>query len=202
MRDGISFLYDLVLATLAGLIVFGAALGIVLGLLLVFAPDLAGRMQAVFNRRYSLRRALRPFEVSRFGERSFYRHHRVWGTLIVIGATIYLLTWITFEKAGLASLAPDPESLARWLIDSAEVFLTGGNIVALAVGLVIFFRPSLLKGLEERANTWVSTRRWARQWDQESSVAEGVSRQHPRVTGVLLILGGGFVLASFAVLWL
>lgn len=202
MEANLQFVYDLGLAIASGLIVLGALLGLVLGALLLFSPQNAQALQDLFNRQYSLRRALRPFEVPRHGERGFYRHHRIWGTLLVVGATVYILTWLSLDSQGIMRLAPNPLGLDRWLLDSLAIFLTAGNIFALAVGLVVFFRPSLLKGLERRANAWISTRRWSHGWERENAISERWVQRHPRTAGALLSLGSLFVLASFSLVWL
>lgn len=202
MNTNLQFVYDLGLAIASGLIVLGALLGLLLGLLLLTAPGRAQSVQTFFNRRFSLRRALKPFEVPRHGERGFYRHHRIWGTLLVVGATVYILTWLSLDARGMQTLAPNALGLDRWLLDSAEIFLTSGNILALAVGLIVFFRPSLLKGLEHRANAWISTRRWTRNWERDSGAPERWAQKHPRILGAAIGLGSLFVLASFILAWL
>ncbi|MGD8828097.1 MAG: hypothetical protein PVG21_05300 [Gammaproteobacteria bacterium] len=192
----------LVLAIASGLIAFGALLGLVLGVGLLVAPAKTERLQAMMNRRFSLRRAMKPLEIPRPKERAFYRHHRIWGTGIVLGATIYILTWSLMDAKAINALAPNPFGVDRWLFDSAEIFLTVGNFLALAVGLIVFFRPSLLKRVESTANHWVSSRRWLKGLERETTAADMIARKRPRLVASLLIAGSLFVLISFGSLWL
>lgn len=79
-------------------------------------------------------------------ERWVYRHHRVFGLLVVMIALtcIWQLSHLQFFAA---SAATEPWALLAWL-------LAGGQVVNLIIGILIITRPSLLKPLEDLSNRW------------------------------------------------
>lgn len=190
---------------LLAIFILGAAFALVIGILLIIAPGMVARLQAVLDRRYSARRALKPLEIPRSGERSFYRHHRWWGAAITLGALIYFAVYF-FDYDHTAAIAALSRYLhpqvAGWVADSGAALLTIGNAFALLVGLAVLLRPSLLKHLETGANRWISSRQALRPMDAEHTGPDRLAATHPRLTGVLVSLGSLFVLASFCLLWL
>lgn len=190
---------------LLAVFILGAAFALVIGVLLILAPRLVARLQAVLDQRYSARRALKPLEIPRSAERVFYRHHRWWGVAIALGALIYFgVYFFDYDHAAAITALSrylHPE-IAGWVADSGAALLTIGNAIALVVGLAVLFRPSLLKHLETGANRWFSSRQALRPMDAEHSAPDRLATAHPRLVGVLVSLGSLFVLASFGLLWL
>lgn len=97
-----------------------------------------------------LRRAYRESPLARFDrtvnmERFLYRHHRPFGLLVAAGAGFSALTLVSLAELWSALQAPI----------GLMVLLVAANAVALLLGLVIFFRPSLLKRPETIANQWL-----------------------------------------------
>lgn len=199
-----SLLSGVMIDALLLFLVVGAAFALVFGLLLILAPGPAGRLRAVFDRRYSARRAMKPLETPRYEERHFYRHHRAWGLFIVLGAAFYLVVFFfgyDHAVAGRVLGRYFNPAVAGWLADSGVIILTAGNLLALMAGLVVLVRPSALKGVEARANRWISTRRALRPAEGEHDTPDRLADAHPRVFGVLIGLGGLFVLGSFGLMW-
>ncbi|NBB91647.1 MAG: hypothetical protein GVY32_00580 [Gammaproteobacteria bacterium] len=103
-------------------------------------------------------------------ERLAYRHHRLFGGLVVLAGTFFL--WQA-TRTELAELLGDHStaSVLLWCLLVGQGF----NIL---VGLVVFFRPSLLKPLESVSNRWHDL---------------DLARQHrlaPRTVAALLALVG------------
>jgi len=190
---------------LLAVFIIGAAFALVIGVLLIVAPGVIARLQAVLDRRYSARRTLKPLEIPRSGERTFYRHHRWWGAAITLGALIYFAVYF-FDYNHAAAIAALSRYLhpqvAGWLADSGAAMLTIGNGFALLIGLAVLFRPSLLKHLETGANRWLSSRQALRPMETDHTGPDRLAAAHPRLTGLLVSLGSLFVLVSFSLLWL
>jgi hypothetical protein len=181
-----------------------AMIGILLGLLLVFKPDLMERINRVANRWISLRHVERMLDRSFSIEHWFYRYHRLLGIAIVLGAAYILIYFgFLFDKAyalqHLGSKAP-----ARLLdipLDALILFLLLGAAVALVAGLIVWLRPSVLRGFEEGANQWVSTRRATKVLDVPHDQLERFVTRHVRQIGWLLLLGSIYLFfAMFRVL--
>jgi hypothetical protein len=184
----------------------GLAVALVLGLLLAFFVGvmLLAWPRALFtlNQRLSrwidTRGVFSALDRPRHLERFFYRHHRTLGAAVMLGASYVLWQWaFHYERAGFVALLGRRWLAAGldWVPPALEVILVGLHIAILVVGAVIFFRPSLLKGVERTANRWQE----GLTTNPLDSVVEGVDHAfegHPRVSGVLLIVSAAWCLAA------
>lgn len=104
-----------------------------------------------------LRALFHHLERPRSLERVAYRHHRLLGALLCLGSGYVLATWaMDYETAAVLNLA-GRHWTARgldWLFVAGEALVVLLHACVLAVGLVVFLRPSLLKGVERVVNRW------------------------------------------------
>lgn len=116
-------------------------------------------------------------------EHLVYRHHRLAGSAIVAASAFFL-----WQVAALGFRVDWPGS-SLWT--SLWWLLIAGNILNLAIGLVVAIRPSHLKPLESVANRWfpVDSRNLGRMLSQK-----------PRLRGLLLLVGAGVALVGAGVL--
>lgn len=185
----------LALALLGGCFIYG--------LLLLALPGTAMRAASYLNRRVSSRRALRPLEIPRFTERLFYRRHRIFGGLILLGVIGFFAMYFGgFPRASLlATLKRQAgHDAAIVLLDSATAFFLLANALIGIFALIVIFRPSLLKPVEQWANRWISTRRAFRGADASRQPLDDLVAAHPRLAGALVLAGVGYVVASVALL--
>jgi len=177
---------------LAIFLMVGALLGISLGLLLIFRPQLLGCVNRVANRWISTRHISQFLDRSISIERWFYRHHRPLGILVMLGAG-YILAYfgLLFDKAiALQRLTRYvPAKLLDGLLDALVLASLLGGATALIAGLFIWLRPSLLRGMEKEANQWVSTRRATKVLDVPHDQVDRFVARHARRAGWLLLLG-------------
>jgi hypothetical protein len=184
----------------------GLAVVLVLGLLVAFAVGvmLLARPRALFtlNERLSrwvdTRGVFSMLDQPRHLERFFYRHHRILGAAIMLGATYVLWQWaFHYERNQVMALLGGRWLAAGldWVAPALEVVLVGLHVAILLVGMLIFFRPSLLKGVERAANRWQE----GPQTSRLDAVVEGIDdafEGHPRVSGVLLVVSAVWCLAA------
>lgn len=194
-----TFLAPILEKSLNLFVLLGSMLGIAAGLLLVFDSSRAFRISKFLNQWVSTRSALRPLEEHRSIKRSLYRMHRLVGALICAGALYALIVLGTPYGASaiaksLSSLGP--ARFTSWIGDSLTWFLLIGNFGALLFGLFFLVRPSSLKGLEAWADKQVSSRKSTKPLETQHFPLDELVRARPRVVGVLVLLGGLFVLAS------
>ncbi|MFY9260712.1 MAG: hypothetical protein WAO71_09415 [Gallionella sp.] len=182
---------------LAMFLSIGAGMGIVLGLLLIVKPAYFECVNRIANRWISLRRLSLLFDRSVKIEHFFYRHHRVIGLGITFSA-IYLFVYFgaLFDKAqalyALADILPAP-FLAMFL-DTLVLSLLVGGAAVLVVGVFLWMRPSLLRGLEEEVNQWVSSRQATKFLDVSHDMVEVFVARHLRRVGWLLLLSSVYLL--------
>jgi hypothetical protein len=178
---------------LAIFLLLGALLGILLGSLLIAKPSIVERLNRLANRWVSTRHISRWLDHSISIEHWFYHRHRATGLIIVAGA-IYILIYfgMVFDKAYMLQRLSGKFSpqLLDGLIDALVLGSLVGGAVALIVGLFLWLRPSLLRGMEDEVNLWVSTRRVTRMLDVPHGQMDSFVARHAQRMGWLLLLAG------------
>jgi hypothetical protein len=179
---------------LAIFLFFGALLGVLLGLLLIFKPQFVERISRVANRWVSSRHISRWLDRSISIEHWFYHHHRAVGIAVVLGASyIFIYFSILFDKAytlqRLSLRGMLPTKLLDGLLNAMVLGSMVGGAAALIAGLFLWLRPSLLRGMDEGANQWVSSRRATKVLDMPHSEVDRFVARHAQRVGWLLLLG-------------
>lgn len=177
---------------LAIFLLLGALLGVLLGLLLIFKPHLVERLNRVANRWISTRHINRWLERSVSIEHWFYKHHRAAGVAVVLGASyIFVYFGILFNKAYTLDHLKGkyPAQLLDGLLDALVLASLVGAAVAFITGLFLWLRPSMLRGMEEEANLWVSSRRATKIFDVPRDQVDRFVARHAQRVGWLLLLG-------------
>ena len=202
MRNAIEFLIGIVGQTLLTAIVLGALLGLAVGVLLLLDTARVLRWNERLSRWISTREAVQRFDRPRDIKRFVYRAHRVIGVLVVAGS-LYCLDVLTFGFApgALARAFRDlgSVSLLEVTFESTRLFLLVGNVGALAAGIVLCFRPSLLKGIELWADRTYAARERSAALDQMRFQPDLWVSRHPQLTGALVLAGSAFILFSLGI---
>ncbi len=176
---------------LANFLLIGALLGVAVGLLLVIKPQLLGRINRVANRWISTRHINQWLDRSISIERWFYRNHRPMGVLIMLGAGYILVYFgMLLDKAYALQHLPHylPASLMGGLLDALALFMLISAALSLLAGILIWVRPSLLRGTEKGANQWVSSRSATKVLDVPHSQVDAFVTAHAQSAGWLLLL--------------
>ena len=184
------------------LLLGGALLGVIIGVLLVMDSERVMRWNYVLNRWYSTRQAMRGLERPIDVKRPFYRWHRVLGA-VVFAASLYTLDVLVFgfhTGALVRALrgAADP-ALLGLVLEAVRLFLIAGNLAALIATAVLVFRPSLLKGLEVWGDRQYSGRAATKPLDIMRYQPDDFVRSRPKLVGGLLVLGSAYVLITLGV---
>jgi len=131
-------------------------------------------------------------------EKPFYKYHLVSGPLIILAA-IYVLYEAIFvlsrEKLSTV-ISTDASMLSIWtevLIDAAFGWIYISGIIALLIGAIVTIRPSYLKSVENRLNTWVETENTVKKLDKSLNLLDEWVCGHPRLFGILSLSGSVLV---------
>lgn len=193
---------DLILwRSLAIFLLIGALSGIAVALSLIYRPKLYERVSRTANRWVSTRHYTRAADRMLGLEHWFYRYHRMLGALVCAGGG-YLLAYfgLLFDKAAALRQLPHllplrlKAPLVEGLLDALVLASLTGAAASLFVGLLLWLRPSQLRGLEEASNQWISTRRAERQLDIPRDQVDMFVARHARRVGWPLLLGSLFLL--------
>ena len=180
--------------TLTIFLLIGALMGFVLALLLLFKPHLVVRVNQVANHWVSTRHISEWVDRSISIEHWFYRHHRLLGLFIVLAAGYILVYFgLLFDKTAALKVALSTYVPNRLLLDTLLQAFVPISLIAAAVaffvGLAVWLRPSLLRGLEKEANQWVSTRRATKIIDMSHDQVDPFIERHAQRVGWLLLVG-------------
>ncbi len=170
-----------------------SVLAVAAGLWLLMGPGSFSSFSGLANRWVSTRSADRWLETPHYIERFFYRHHKIFGILLIVGAAfaIYQLTLMYGRAETLAALAiPAQHPAAEAFASSIIVFLLAGNLVVFFIGAAVLGRPSLLRGVEATSNRWISTRKAYTVLDSTVDAPDRLAERHPRLLGMLIVGGG------------
>lgn len=189
---------DLVHQTFLLFLLGGCVVGIVAGLAMLINPDGVLRLNQYLSKWYSTERLSDALDKQRKVEREIYRHHRLAGALIVVGAiyTLYILNF-AFSRQATAVILSDRDnfSLVEWLLDALVLAFNVGCLTALVVGVILMMRPSFLKGSESRLNRWVNTEKSMHTLDVMRHGLDHFIASHLRITGALVIVGSIYVIS-------
>ena len=202
MKAAIAFIVSVLWPVLYVLILLGAGVGLVVGVMLLIDSARVMQWNAYLNRWISTENAARALDQSRDVKHFVYRRHRVVGLLVIAGS-LFALDVLAFGLRTtplLRALRPlgNPTALAL-VVDSTRVFLVSGNIAALIAGVILCFRPSLLKGVESWADRQFSTPLPNKSLDEPNYRPDAFVRDHPKLVGALVAAGSVFILASLGV---
>ncbi len=195
----LNFASGIVQQTLFIFLALGAVFALAAGLLLLFNSQAAFRISDRMNRWVSTRALIRPLEEYRNVSRPLYRLHRLVGVLICAGAlySLIVLGLPSGEAAITKSLSGiGPPRMSAWLSESLRIILLLGNFGALLFGLVFIVRPSALKSLEAWADRRISARKSTKPLEEMHLSADKFARAHPRLVGILVILGSLYVIVN------
>lgn len=193
------------------LIVPGLLLALILLLLVAFAvglaiairPALLDRLRGVSDQRVSFRRATRPLDIPRNIDPWFYRHHRLYGAVVVV-LSAFLLYFLAFgyeTPAWVAVFPPEYREIALMGAEVARFLLWLVAVLGVITGTTVFVRPSALKGVEAWANHWITPRRLTRGLDREYGHPDAWASRHPRAWGLVIALSAGLVLLALLLHW-
>jgi len=176
----------------------GLALSAAVGVLLIVRPDISLRIHARSSRWVDTRRFLEKLNRAWYLEASFYRHHRLLGGSMMAGAAYVLWSWLqAYDRMQVLSLAPQLRAQALdWIVAGLESTVVAIHFLALLLGLVIWARPSLIKGLEARANHWYGPQGFAAVLDRQYDAMNRWLALYPRRLGVLALGGSAYALVA------
>lgn len=169
----------------------GSVLAVVVGAGLVFAPARVERINRFFGRWIDTRHFEMEIDRPRSTERYIYRHHRITGAIFFLGASVVLYRFLLSPARERMAhlLAPDTFGL----FDAGIAFLVITNVFAAIIGLIVFFRPSMLREFEQHANRWVSTESLTRVFNTPQFLLDQYVLRYPRLIGLAFIVAGGGV---------
>jgi hypothetical protein len=198
---------DLAVLTLAPVLyvvlVAGALLGLVVGVVLLVDSARVIRWNATLNRWYSTRQAFQKLEEPIDVKRVVYRWHRVAGVLIFAGALFTLdVLAFSYQTGALvrAFRGVGNPAILSIVFEALRIVLIVGNVAGLVAAAILCFRPSLLKGLEAVGDRYYSGREAVKPLEAMHYQPDEFVRARPKVVGAFFTLGSLYILVALG--WL
>lgn len=170
----------------------GSMAGVLLGLGVWLRPDQVVKVNRYFSRWVGSGRIERLMDRPRWTERFFYRHHRLVGSIVLVGALAVLYTFLfSYNQRAVSALVPHAY---WWLSDALFAILLLGSALSALIGGLVLFSPSLLRDIEKASNHWVSTERLLTLFNRMHNSPELVILRHNRLAGVCILGGSLYIL--------
>ena len=201
---------DLAVATLGPvlfvLLLGGAVLGLVIGIVLLVDSERVLRWNGTLNRWYNTRDALRRLDEPIDVKRMIYRWHRVAGVL-VFGGALFTLDVLAFSYKThtlvQAFRGVGNAHLLQIAFETLRIVLIVGNVAGLVAGAILCFRPSLLKGLEAVGDRYYGGGLEAtKALEIMHYQPDEFVRTHPRLVGALFAGGSAYILIALGLVLL
>jgi hypothetical protein len=190
---------------LYALLLGGAVLGLLVGVMLLADSARLMRWNSALNGWYSSRRAMGALDRQVDVKPTVYRWHRVFGVVLLAGALFTLdILVFGFKTSALVRAFRDlgNPALLSLVFEALRIFLIVGNVAGLVAAGVLVFRPSLLKGLEAWSDRQYSGREATERLDTMRFGPDNFVRTRPRLVGTFLVIGSLYVLVSLSLVLL
>ncbi|MFH1045189.1 MAG: hypothetical protein V1796_09170 [Pseudomonadota bacterium] len=187
-----SIIQDILLRFFLILFCVGSIAGVLLGAGMLLKPERIAFWNHYFSRWVSADEITEQLDRPRWIERYFYRHHRLVGALLLIGA-IFVLYALLFNR-NMRRISAVMTSGSWGLGDALVGMLLIGSVLAALVGVIVLTRPSLLREIEQSSNRWITTDAMVKFFDGMHYSFDQQLLRHRKTAGVLMIFGGLYIL--------
>ena len=166
--------------------------GFLLGVGLLLKSDRIELLNHYFSRWFSSDKMTDTLDRPRWIERFLYRHHRLLGASLFIGALYVLYIFLfTYNLRRISAAVPTAYLV---VVDTLMAVLLVGTILAALVGVIVAARPSLLREIEKWANRWIGTEGIVRFFNTMTYAHDRQILRNRRISGVFIIAGSLYVL--------
>lgn len=177
------------------------ALFMVTGAALLIAPGMTMKWIKLMNAWIDTDRWFKYMDREVKTEAFVYRRHR-WFGVFIVGACAWIFWTLTLHHPVDTFYRWSPDSISPvlrdWLVSSSLFLVRLFTGIFILLGLVIFFRPSLLKNLESSVNRWVDTG-VAKLLETTHREPDEYLVHHPRLLGGFVLCAGLYLVLSAAV---
>ena len=168
-------------------LIFGI-LGMTLSLMLLFAPRLARSLSNILNRSINVDKGIeyldKEIEISEF----FYSQHIAVGLALVAGSVFSLFFFffsLDVSKFAGIFFGSRANIFTAELIVSAITWIGKiGCLAGLVIGLVLVFKPELMKRIENKMNSWFATKPMFEKLDKSSHDVDTFLFRYPVAVGL------------------
>jgi hypothetical protein len=186
------------------LFLVGGVVSLAIGLSLIFNSAGTLKFSAGMNRWVSTRRTFKPIEIPR-DTRQAVRKYRRWLAVMFVAGGIFAVYGLATQfnvKAVIPVFGLDyfRPSFASWVVESARWVLLIGNLVGIAVGIMLAFFPDALMALEAGGSRWYSERRYLKEREAMNLTLDNWVAQFPRASGCIITFFALVLIGAFGLM--
>jgi hypothetical protein len=167
---------------------------LIIGCCMMASPDLIIKAGRRLNRWVSTDQLFHNLDQPQGSERFFYRYHIISGASLALASLYIFITFVIGIDRGYVFRIFASATANEWLTASIVFLCRAFSVIIFFIGLVIMFRPSLLKCLEGWSNKWFAVDGSLKRLDVELKVPDQVFGQRPRLMGLLVTIGSLYIL--------
>ncbi len=165
-------------------------LGIVLSLLLLFAPRFFRSLSEKLNRYVDLDTKIKDIADKEIRtEGLFYGHNIITGSGFIIGSAIILIfLYYQLDVKSFANLSSGNNNYATTsevIIGAMALIGKIAGILGIIIGSILLFSPETLRIIEGRLNTWFSTQSMVDKLDRSYKDVDTLVFQRPVIFGII-----------------
>ncbi len=174
-------------------------LGMLLSVLLLFAPNLIQTISQRCNRYIDLDQKILYLDKDIPTERLIYRHNLITGSCLIVGSAFTIVfLFYTLDVASFLTVFFGSQGFSTTkeivIIALALVGKIAG-VLGMIIGSILLFNPGQMKNLENKMNTWFATQPMIAKLDQSHRQLDTFIYQRPLlfgsiglITSVILII--------------
>ena len=172
---------------------------LLIGVCILLIPDRVVRISLKLNQWVSTENFFNKLDEQRHGERFFYRHHIIFGILLLIAsAYVFYSFMFSFDPAKFSfSIFTSPDA-NQWLLQSLVFINLSFSVLIFLIGVIVVVRPSLLKSFEAVMNRWVVVDKSLKKLDVQMKVPDTMFTRRPRLMGLLIVIGSIYILINLS----
>ena len=165
-------------------------LGVLLSLLLLFAPQFVRSLSGTLNRHVDVDRRIRGIVDKEIRtEGLFYDHNIISGTCLIVGsAFILIFLYYQLDVKRLAGLFADyttSPTISEIIVGTMALVGQLTGIVGIIIGSVLLLSPEQLRIIEGCLNTWFSTQSMVDKLERTYQDVDAVVFQKPVAFGII-----------------
>jgi len=169
----------------------------------IFIPDKIFKLANGLNYWVATDKLFNKLNRPRYKEVYFYRHHRVFGMVIIFAsiACLYMPTVYISVETLLHYLPSFAESkFEKWLFVVLYYLLITAISLAVIFPVIMFIRPSALKSFEKWSNYWVDTDTPLKILDNQKKLPDRILPGNPRIFGCFVVLAALYIIWNTSLL--
>lgn len=172
----------------------GSVVGVLVGVAMLLKPEQLMRLNQQASRWVCTEKIAVQFDCRRRVEPFIYRHHRLMGSAVLIGAVFVLHTFLfRYNLRFISTLIPKNY---WWLSDALVTMLLIGSVLAALIGGIVLTKPSLLRDIETSANRWIDTEHVLSWINSRHYFIERFFFRYHRFFGALILIASLYVLVA------